>query len=964
MNILFEESGGLKAGRLMSEADSSLQVETGTGRRLKIKRNQVLLRFERPGADELLPQAERAAAEHDIPFLYECAPEAEFTAEEFAREVFSAQPAAVEVAGLLLALQAAPIYFHRKGKGIFRKAPAEQLEAALAGLAKRQALAEAQAALEAEILGGGLPEDMARQAMALATRPDKNSIAHKALDAAARQLRTTPEALLLERGAIPSAYALHRARFVQEHFPSGTRASIGDDELLRLRAAKATLLEKLPRAAQPAYSLDDASTDEVDDAFSLEAIDEGWRVGVHIAAPGLLIEPDSALGRIARDRASTVYFPGDKITMLPPEAVALGSLDEGSWQPTVSLYLEMSPEGEVLRQFSRVEQVEIRQNIRHGDWEEALEAAIAANGSASAALPWEGLPVLHRLASALRRGREAVRGKPEPVGRQDLIFKVDWSDTPNAKELGDGRARVETRIRGGAVDLLVSEFMIATNVRWGETLALAQLPGLYRTQAFGRVRMQTGPGPHQGMGVSHYAWCSSPLRRYCDLLNQWQLLAALGHRRPLYKSGDAQLFADLAQFESRHERYNEFQSFMERYWSLRLLGEELQRGGEGWALTASDLAQSTPELAVITRQEGVARLRRFPVTVRVPTWNRLTPGTTVEVAPERFDALENVLEVRPIRVVEAVEPAAPIRLAVLGDPISHSRSPTIHRHFAEQLRLPVDYEAIAVPRMALAERLSDLHAQGYAGLNLTIPLKEEAYALAVSGGWPISDRAQRAQAVNTLVRTEAGWSADNTDGAGLVMALSLSLAAIDPPVGDRSVLLIGAGGAARGVLEPLRAAGFGPIWVTNRTRSRAEALAADFQLEPSAVVDWTALAEPSPSLFPGGHWPQVLINASAASLEGEALPMGEALYAHARVAFDMMYPKAPDASTPWLRAVAEAAPHVLTLHGLGMLVGQAAESFHLWTGQRPDPLQTLAALAEPSPPTEPSPTAPGTNDPA
>lgn len=951
MNILFEESGGLKVGRLMAEADSSLQVETSSGRRLKIKRNQVLLRFEQPGLDELLPAAEAAVAEHDIPFLYECAPEGEFTAEAFSGDVFSGKPTAVQVASLLLAMQAAPIYFHRKGRGVFRKAPAEQLEAALAGLAKRQALAQAQQAIEASILAGDLPDDIARQAMGLLTRPDKNSITFKALDSAARQLRTTPEALLLARGAIPSAYALHRARFVQEHFSGGTQASIPAEDLAKMAAAKQALLDKLPRATHPAYSLDDATTDEVDDAFSLEAIDGGWRVGVHIAAPGLIIEPDSAAGRIARERASTAYFPGDKITMLPADVVALGSLDEGSWQPTVSLYLDMSEDGEVLKQVSRIEQVEIRRNIRHGGWESALEAAVGdgtpTDQASAEVLPWDGLPVLHRLASALRRQREAVRGKPEPVGRKDLIFKVEWFDVPNAKEDGAGSAYVETRIRGGAVDLLVSEFMIATNVRWGETLALAQLPGLYRTQAFGRVRMQTSPGPHQGMGVSHYAWCSSPLRRYCDLLNQWQLLAALGHRRPLYKAGDAQMFADLAQFESRHERYNEFQSFIERYWSLRILGQEHGKESESWQLEGAELAKAS-ELAVMTRQEGMARLRRFPVVVRVPSWNRLTPGTIVEVGPERFDALENTLEVRALRVVEEAEAPPPLRLAVLGDPISHSRSPAIHTHFGKQLGLPVNYEALQVTRQTLADRLAELHALGYAGLNLTIPLKEDAFVLAQSQGWPISDRALQAQSINTLVRTESGWSADNTDGAGLVMALALALAANEPPLQPGSVLVLGAGGAARGVVGPLMAAGFGPLAIANRTQSRAESLAEDLGLPASSVVPWDTLANPSASLFPQDNWPQVLINASSASLVGEALALGTELYAHASVAFDMMYPKAIGETTPWLASVQQAAPGVLALHGLGMLVGQAAEAFALWSGQRPDAVATLRHLESPN----------------
>lgn len=950
MFVLFEEDGSFKAATLFSEADTTIQVEMPTGKRSKIKRNVVLLTFTAPGRDALLPAAQLVAAELDSQFLWECAPEEEFGFQDFAKEVFSETPSPTELTGLLLALHQAPMYFYRKGRGQYRRAPQEALQSALAGAERKRLAAQAQQQMHDEIVAGGMPAEIQQQAQALLIRPDKQSIAYKALDSAANALQMSPARLLLDRGALPSVYSLHRARFLHQCFPEGTGSSIAEAELQAV--ADGVRKQSLPLAASPAYSIDDATTTEIDDAFSLAPLDGGgWRVGIHIAAPGLGITPESPLGKRARDRASTVYFPGDKITMLPEPIIAAFSLDEGRDQPALSLYIDFDAQGEKISSQSKVERVRIEKNIRLGDWESALDRPLDEINPDD--LPWAGLQPLLKLALALRTKREVARGKPEITGRIDFNFYVDWNpDNPLAQAQGDGTPRIVERQRGSPVDILVSEFMILANTTWGDTLALARLPGVYRVQTMGRVRLQTQPGPHQGLGVDNYAWSTSPLRRYSDLLNQWQMLAVLGLRPPVYKGNEGDLFSAVTQFDTLYNQYGDFQDTIERYWAQRWLG--LQHGlGNQESWRATTLGSGVRERAVALR-EGAYRLRRAPIVFRCPDAPTLTPGVEVDVDLLAADALDLSLQARFVSVTSNILPQeAPVNrsehYAVLGNPISHSKSPWIHTQFASQTQQALTYEAIAVEPAQLSSELERLIAAGYGGVNLTVPLKEQAFALAQSQDWEVSDRAMAANAINTLCVDANGFvSADNTDGIGLVRDLERLLGA-SGALDDRRVLLIGAGGAAQGVIGPLRAAGVRHIRIANRNFEKAQAVVARWAALDATSGDWLSaipleiLSEPEhhSSDDPESRLTDdVVINATSASLSGAAIQLHASRFAHARIVVDMMYGAHP---TPFLvQASASGAP--LVADGLGMLVEQAAEAFYLWRGVRPETTSVLANL--------------------
>ncbi|MEN5067144.1 shikimate dehydrogenase [Achromobacter aegrifaciens] len=273
------------------------------------------------------------------------------------------------------------------------------------------------------------------------------------------------------------------------------------------------------------------------------------------------------------------------------------------------------------------------------------------------------------------------------------------------------------------------------------------------------------------------------------------------------------------------------------------------------------------------------------------------------------------------------------RYAVIGNPIAHSRSPQIHAMFAEQTGKPLRYERLLAPVDGFAQAVAAFVAEGGLGLNVTVPFKLDAYALAAGR---LSSRARLAGAVNTLSWRDGAWHGCNTDGVGLVS----DLLRLGVRLTGASVLLVGAGGAARGVLQPLAEAGCARIHIVNRTPSKAEELAASWResgVSPQTAVTGGSLADAALA----GGW-NLVINATASGLQNAAPDLPPGLYAPGAAAYDMMYGAQPTA----FMQQAQADGAALAADGLGMLVGQAAESFYIWHGVRPDPAPVLAALRE------------------
>jgi exoribonuclease-2 len=572
---------------------------------MKIKAANVLLRFADPAPGALLAEAQALADDIDPAFLWESSGGGEFAFADLATEYFGRTPRPGEAASLAFCLHASPMYFYKKGKGRYKAAPPDALKAALAGAERKRRESEEVAALAAELAAGRLPQAIRDNLPMLLYRPDKQAIAARAVAAACETAHTNALALLAACGAVPSTHDYHFDRFLSEAFPRGTAfPDCGD----------VPDVPELPLARAEAFSIDDATTTEIDDAFSVRALPSGnFEIGIHIAAPALAMPRGSALDAIARARLSTVYMPGRKITMLPDAAIARFTLAACAPRPALSLYVETAPDGTPLGQTTRLELVPVAANLRL----DAVGEQFVAAASPGEPRWTDELRALWRLAEKL----EAARGKPD-VPRLDYTFLVDWDAA------ADGRVAIVARPRGSPLDKLIAELMIHVNSSWGKLLQQANMPGLYRTQQAGKVKMSTKPEPHQGLGVAQYLWASSPLRRYSDLVNQRQLIAAVAGDPPPYAEGDAELFAVLGDFEVTYAQYAEFQSRMEHYWCLRWLLQE-------------DLREATASVV----RDNLVRFDALPLYVRVADLPAAA-GPRVRLAIGAVDLLGATVEVR------------------------------------------------------------------------------------------------------------------------------------------------------------------------------------------------------------------------------------------------------------------------------------------------------------------------------
>jgi exoribonuclease-2 len=599
MNVLYEEEGDLKVGTVLSQAPASLQVESPHGRRSKVKAAAVLLEFEQPAAGPLLAEAQSFAEGLDAEFLWQCSGSGEFAFRDLAREYVGREPSPAEAAGVLLKLHASPVYFYRRGRGRFQAAPAETLKLALAAVEKKKRLQEQIAQWTAALERFDCPAPIAALRDELLYAPDRSKAETKAFEQACKGTGLTAARLLQRCGLIPDAHDYHLQRFLHEFFPRGTAFpphEVPEDP------------SDLPLAGVQAFSLDDVGTSEIDDAFSLQPLaDGGLRIGVHIAAPALAFAPGSPLDAIARERLSTAYMPGRKFTMLPEDVVGRYSLDEGAVRPVVSLYVEATPAGEIRGRHSRLERIAVAANLRHARYDVLNDAFEAGT---SAGLPHEDdLRALWRFSLAL----EERRGKAERgPARLEYAFHVE-----------EGRVRIVPRKRGAPLDKLVAELMIFANSTWGELLAERDVAAIYRVQTVGKVRMSVHAEPHEGLGVASYAWMSSPLRRYVDLINQWQLAASLAGRKPPFGRSSEGLLAALRAFEVTYARYDEHQRAMESYWCLRWLEQE-----------------RVERASAVVLRENLVRFDALPLVARVPSLPELVPGTRVRLAIGAIDFLE------------------------------------------------------------------------------------------------------------------------------------------------------------------------------------------------------------------------------------------------------------------------------------------------------------------------------------
>ncbi len=630
MFLLFEEAGKFMAGRVLSEADASAQVELDSGKRVKVKTANMLLKFEKPSPAEFIAAAQAASQNIELEMAWEIAPDEEFGFADLARDYFSAQAPLSEQAAMLFRLFESPHYFRRAGKGRFRKASADVIAQALAAIEKKKLVALQITQWATELGAGQCPAPVREQLYKILFKPDKNAPEYKAVVEASRATNTAPLALLQKSGAIASPYQFHWKRFLLENFPKGT----GFPAI----AAPAVNDKELPLATVQAFSIDDSQTTEIDDALSVQGLGSGTvTLGIHIAAPGLAIQPGDAVDLLGRARLSTVYMPGYKVTMLPDALVQTYTLQADRDCPALSLYVTLDETTlEIKGHESKIERVPIAHNLRH----DKLDGIVTEPWLLDPAFNHENEPqplpalreqlsFLYRLAKDLKAKREVVRGKPETFNRPDYNFRLVGNDGNEPQ--GDETVQISTRQRGAPLDLIVAEAMILANSTWGSWMAELGVPGIYRSQASllpgVKVRMGTKAQPHAGIGVKSYAWSSSPLRRYVDLVNQWQIIACVQHGKTAalaapFKPKDASLFSIISSFDEAYSAYNGYQGGMERFWTLQYLRQN-----------------GITELEATVFKENMVRADTLPLVLPVMGAQNLPRGARVRVKLGEMDLI-------------------------------------------------------------------------------------------------------------------------------------------------------------------------------------------------------------------------------------------------------------------------------------------------------------------------------------
>ncbi|AEP37127.1 ribonuclease catalytic domain-containing protein [Taylorella asinigenitalis] len=569
MHLVYEEAGKLKVGSISKDAPATYQVTTTSGKVVKVKKQNVLFEF-----DDIDPKSlqESELPKIDMPAheLWELIPQEGIDFENLVELCADEGNNNTKFKySLLEFIRNNPIYFQKKTKTFFVPAPKEQIESALLANEKKRKQEELLNSYVDGLYKKALPQEINKDPQIFLNK-NKSPLFYKALEIYLKETNKNLNSLMMELGLFDSELDLHNY-LILDKYPDLKRShTFGLD--VKIPDTKTLSSYKLEKATVSAYSVDDENTTEIDDAFSIEHIDgDIYALSIHIAAPGLVYDKGNWLHKIAANRMSTFYSPTDKFTMLPDEVVNSFSLVEGIEKPAVSLYLKVNIEtGEVLEHTNKVELLEVKENLSLNKFDDIITEEFLNSDSNGEFSKYRDIfkPLLS-FAKARSKIREAYRGYPE-TQRNEYFFNISEDSS---------KVSIIPRNRTSPLNFIVAELMILCNYTWAEDLSKARIPAIFRGYSYGRTTHGLSPAPHALIGVDKYAWLTSPLRRFVDLVNQAQLIAYIngGMAAKLispFKPKDDELHKLIAAFDDTYSNYNIFQTNLEKYWCLRYIIQE------------------------------------------------------------------------------------------------------------------------------------------------------------------------------------------------------------------------------------------------------------------------------------------------------------------------------------------------------------------------------------------------------
>ena len=404
--------------------------------------------------------------------------------------------------------------------------------------------------------------------LALLYKANKNNFYYQIILEASNFLKITPHELCFNVGLIDDLELMHVKEFLFSTLPNGMNYQI-NQEYKNKKFSEHLRNNIVDNFDIKVFSIDDMHTTEIDDAFSVTQLNENYAIGVHIAAPAIQIE----LLNIVAENLSTIYYPNNKITMLPLDIIEKFTLKADTQIITTSIYFIINEEFEIIDSYSKLERIKITDNLRieelniddifinnTNDTPDSNHTLIDRQHSSH---PYhQELNILYKFANKL----EAERGKPATNNiALEYYFHIDENK----------KITIKVRNRGNQIDKLVSELMILANCSWGKMLTNAFIPAIYRVKQQNMpVHMTLTPNSHTGLNVAYYTWSSSPLRRAIDFVNQYQIINLITRQQEYLASTNPIIMHITNMFDKQYAKYIDFQNKMENYWSLRYLLQE------------------------------------------------------------------------------------------------------------------------------------------------------------------------------------------------------------------------------------------------------------------------------------------------------------------------------------------------------------------------------------------------------